>query len=179
MTFIAINLTLIEFTVLSLAVITFGVTLYFFIKSRKTLQETLRATKKTAFVKTKKEKQNSVKHNKVTELREQFSRLRNEPVLPKQEREELPSKKLIQKEELAVQDLKNTIAQQQRMLDSYLQKVEELENEGREELNSKIELYMNSLNKIEKNKDVVKSFQLGSLLNYDGSTLLHVCGINS
>jgi chromosome segregation ATPase len=139
MTFIAINLTLIEFTVLSLAVITFGVTLYFFIKSRKTLQETLRATKKTAFVKTKKEKQNSVKHNKVTELREQFSRLRNEPVLPKQEREELPSKKLIQKEELAVQDLKNTIAQQQRMLDSYLQKVEELENEGREELNSKIE----------------------------------------
>jgi chromosome segregation ATPase len=40
---------------------------------------------------------------------------------------------------MAVQDLKNTIAQQQRMLDSYLQKVEELENEGREELNARIE----------------------------------------
>ena len=33
----------------------------------------------------------------------------------------------------------NTIAQQQRMLDGYLQKMEELENEGRDELNGKIE----------------------------------------
>ncbi|HTM91375.1 MAG TPA: hypothetical protein VL095_03080 [Flavisolibacter sp.] len=139
MTFIAINLTLIEFIVLPLAVITFGVTVYFFIKSRKTLQETLRATRKTASLEPKKEKQSSFKHNKVVELREQFSRVRNEPVLPKQERIELPLKKSTQKDEMAVQDLKNTIAQQQRMLDGYLQKVEELEQEGREELNTQIE----------------------------------------
>jgi chromosome segregation ATPase len=139
MTFIAINLTLIEFIVLPLAVITFGVTVYFFIKSRKTLQETLRATKKTSAIESKKEKQDSIKHNKVVELREQFSRMRNEPVLPKPQPIELPSQRLKQKDEMAVQDLKNTIAQQQRMLDSYLQKVEELENEGREELNSTIE----------------------------------------
>jgi chromosome segregation ATPase len=139
MTFIAINLTLIEFIVLPLAVITFGVTVYFFIKSRKTLQETLRATKRTSAIESKKEKQDSIKHNKVVELREQFVRMRNEPVLPKQQAIELPSQRLKQKDEMAVQDLKNTIAQQQRMLDSYLQKVEELENEGREELNSTIE----------------------------------------
>lgn len=139
MTFIAINLTLIEFIVLPLAVITFGVTVYFFIKSRKTLQETLRATKKTSAFEPKKEKQNSTKHKKVMELREQFSRMRSEPVLPKSQPIELPSQRLKQKDEMAVQDLKNTIAQQQRMLDSYLQKVEELENEGREELNSTIE----------------------------------------
>ena len=60
MTFIAINLTLIEFIVLPLVVILFGVTLNFFIKSRKTLQETLQATKKTAVIeKTKKDKPNS------------------------------------------------------------------------------------------------------------------------
>jgi chromosome segregation ATPase len=139
MTFIAINLTLIEFIVLPLAVITFGVTVYFFIKSRKTLQETLRATKKTAAIEPKKEKQSSVKHDRVVELREQFTRMRNEPVLPQQERIELPLKKATQKDEMAVQDLKNTIAQQQRMLDGYLQKVEELEQEGREELNTQIE----------------------------------------
>jgi chromosome segregation ATPase len=139
MTFIAINLTLIELIVLPLAVITFGVTVYFFIKSRKTLQETLRATKNTASIETKKEKRSSFKHSSLTELEDQLSRMRNEPILPKQERIETSSKRTTQKEEMAVQDLKNTIAQQQRMLDSYLQKVEELENEGKEELNSKID----------------------------------------
>jgi chromosome segregation ATPase len=139
MTFIAINLTLIELIVLPLAVITFGVTVYFFIKSRKTLQETLQATKKASAIETKKEKQSNVKYDREIEFREQFSRMHNEPVLPKQERTELPSKRFTPKEEMAVQDLKNTIAQKQRMLDSYLQKVEDLEKEGREELNTKIE----------------------------------------
>jgi chromosome segregation ATPase len=140
MTFIAINLTLIEFIVLPLVVILFGATLNFFIKSRKTLQETLRATKKTAAIdKTKKDKPNSVKQSSVIALGEQLARMRNEPVISKPERVELPLKKSTQKEEMAVQDLKSTIAQQQRMLDSYLQKVEELENEGREELNARIE----------------------------------------
>ena len=141
MNFIAINLTLIEFIVLPLAVIIFGFTLYFFIKSRKSLQETLIATKKTSIVEPKKEKQR--KKNKVVERKDQFVRMRPEPLVTQQtfqqERIETPLKRLAQKEELAVQDLKNTIAQQQKMLDVYLQKVEELENEGKEELNSKIE----------------------------------------
>lgn len=139
MTFISINLTLIEFIVLPLAVIIFGVTVYFFIKSRETLQETLRAAKRTTAIEPKKEKHSGSKQDRFLELKEQLSRMRTEPVTPTQERIELPLKKSTQKEEMAVQDLKNTIAQQQRMLDSYLQKVEELENEGREELNTRIE----------------------------------------
>lgn len=139
MTFISINLTLVEFIVLPLVAIIFGVTLYFFIKSRKSLEETLRATKTTTPLSVKKENQSSFKKNSGAELEEQFSRIRYEASLPKQEKIELPSKRLTQKEEMAVQDLKNTIAQQQKMLDSYLQKVEELENEGKEELNEKIE----------------------------------------
>lgn len=138
MTFIAINLTLIEFIVLPLVVSIFGATLYFFIKSRKSLQETLIASRKPDVA--KKEKQQ--KKNNVVERKEQFVRMRYEPQatqpLLQHERTEV-LKKFTQKEELAVQDLKNTISAQQRMLDSYLQKVEELENEGREELNEKIE----------------------------------------
>lgn len=139
MTFIAINLTLIEFIVLPLVVVIFGATLYFFIKSRKSLDETLRATKKTPTIKVKAENQVTSRKNNLIELEEQFARMRHESSLPKQEPIEFPSKKLTQKDEMAVHDLKKTIAQQQKMLDSYLQKVEELENEGREELNEKIE----------------------------------------
>lgn len=140
MNFIAINLTLIEFIVLPLAVIIFAATVYFFIKSRKSLQETLRATKKTASIEPRKEKEsNYFKHSSVVDLEEKLSLIRNKPLLSNPEPIELPSKRSTQKDEMAVHDLKSTIAQQQRMLDSYLQKVEELENEGKEELNYKIE----------------------------------------
>ena len=137
MTFIVINLTLIEFIVVPLVAVIFGFTLYFFIKSRKSLQETLIATKQTA-TNSKKEKQRKKKN--VAEPKEQFARMRFESSFSQQEKSELPVKRLMQKEEIAVQDLKNTITQQQKMLDSYLQKVEDLENEGREELNGKIEI---------------------------------------
>ena len=140
MTLISINLTLIEFIVLPLAVIAFGVTVYFFIKSRKSLEETLSATKKISSpVITKKETPNNLKRSNVTELEEKFAKMRYETSLPKQEIPEISMRKSTHKEEMAVQDLKNTIAQQQKMLDSYLEKVEELENEGRDELNSTIE----------------------------------------
>ncbi|MGZ3851664.1 MAG: hypothetical protein ACXVBX_02660 [Flavisolibacter sp.] len=139
MNFISINLTLIEVIVIPLVVAIFGATLYFFITSRKSLQETLKATRKTPLTSTIKEVQPVPKRVTALELEEQFARMRFERPLSKQEKIELPSKRSTQKEELAVQDLKNTIAQQQRMLDSYLQKVEELENEGRDELNEKIE----------------------------------------
>ena len=139
MTLIEINLTLIEFIVLPLVAIIFGATLYLFIKSQKSLQQTLRDTrKKKPVVEVKQEKQ-SVQHGSLVELGEQLARMRYENAPPQHEKKEFPIKKITHKEEMAVQDLKNTIAQQQKMLDSYLQKVEELENEGREELNTKIE----------------------------------------
>lgn len=139
MNLISINLTLIEVIVIPIVVAIFGAALYFFITSRKSLQETLKATRKSTFTPTKKEPEPAPRRVTALELEEQFSRMRFETPVSKQERIELPIKRSTQKEELAVQDLKNTIAQQQRMLDSYLQKVEELENEGRDELNEKIE----------------------------------------
>ena len=152
---IAINLTLIQFIVLPLVVFIFGFTIYFFLKSRKSLQETLlQANKKTVATNTnkiknadkkaaveestKKERSASFKRSSLVEMEEQFAKMRYESSMPKQETPEPPVKRF-QKEEMAVHDLKNTIAQQQKMLDDYLGKIEELENEGREELNSKIE----------------------------------------
>lgn len=139
MIFIAINLTLIEFIVLPLVVVIFAATLYFFIKSRQSLKETLLATKKNATAGIKKDKQESFKRSSAAELEQQFAKMRYEASQFTQEKAETPLKKYTHKEEIAVHDLKNTIAQQQKMLDSYLRKVEDLENEGREELNSKIE----------------------------------------
>lgn len=132
---IAINLTLIEFIVLPLVCIIFGVTVYFFISSRKSLQETLRAGKKPVML----EKERPALPKTGMELQEQFAKMRFEASVPKQQKMEAPVRKPFVKEENTVFDLKNTIAQQQKMLDSYLEKVEELENEGREELNNRID----------------------------------------
>jgi len=140
MTLVEINLTLIEFIVLPLVAIIFGATVYFFIKSRKSLREALMATKKAALIsEPKKEKQSRPNPVSVQELGEQLALMRYEASHPKQEKTETVFKKFTHKEEIAVQDLKNTISQQQKMLDSYLQKIEELEHGGRDELNAKIE----------------------------------------
>jgi chromosome segregation ATPase len=160
---IAINLTLIEFIVLPLAAIIFGVTLYFFLKSRKSLQETLRATRKLTPIKTKEEKQTDYKRSSMVELEEQLARRRYEASVPKQAKSETHFKKPV-KEEHTVQDLKNTIAQQQRLLDSYLEKVEELENEGKEELNTKVAELENQVDElysvIETKDEELKQLQL-------------------
>lgn len=137
MTYLAINLTLIEFIVFPLAVIIFVFTLYFFIKSRKTLKVTLEANKKYAGLVIKKESYASSKPKKVIELEKQFAKKRLETSTIK-EAVEIPAKKTTRTEENLVQELKSTVTQQQKLLNTYLQKVEELENEGKEELNKKI-----------------------------------------
>jgi chromosome segregation ATPase len=138
MTIIAIDLTLIEFIIVPLVAIIFGATVYFFIRSRKTLQQTLHAGRKKVSITPKIEKTPSFQRSSIVELEEQFAKKRYEASVPKQQQPEVYSKKPLVRDENSVQDLKNTIAQQQKMLENYLEKVEELENEGREELNEKI-----------------------------------------
>src|SRR5690348_14925255 len=99
---IAINLTLIQFIVLPLVVFIFGFTIYFFLKSRKSLQETLmQANKKTVATNTnkiknadkkaaveespKKERSASFKRSSLVEMEEQFAKMRYEASMPKQE----------------------------------------------------------------------------------------------
>lgn len=128
---------IIQFIVLPLVAAIFGWTLHFFIKSRKTLQETLKGTNKaTASVEPKKGKKTGFKTNHILELEKQFAKSRLEVRTGRNENIDTSSSKISSKD--TVSDLKNTITQQQKMLDSYLLKVEELENEGRQELNKQI-----------------------------------------
>lgn len=134
MTIIAINLTLIEMIVLPLAAVIFGVTLYFFIKSRKNLQDTLKANRKNFALNPRPEKLQTPVSGHTPVFHERVAR--NVPDHLSQEKSGIFKKKA--QDEHTVMDLKQTIAQQQKMLDTYLHKVEELENEGRLELNKTI-----------------------------------------
>jgi chromosome segregation ATPase len=136
MTLLAIDLTLVEIIALPLVIIIFGFTLYFFIKSRKTLQQTLKAGRKS-FSAPVKESSFSQQRNTLVELEEQFAKMRYAAGSSKTETP-APVKKqtpvIVHQEENMAQELKNTIAQQQKLLNTYLKQVEQLENEGKLEL---------------------------------------------
>lgn len=156
MTYLAINLTLVEYIVFPIVAIIFGVTLYFFIKSRRSLKETL-GTDNLASLKHLEEKEPPpYRRSRVAELEEEYLKMRYEiPSAPKQE-PEVHVRKHAAKEENIVQDLKNTIANQQKMLNSYLEKVEELEQEGREELrelNNQLQKDIEKLHSVIEKKD--------------------------
>jgi chromosome segregation ATPase len=137
MIIIAINLTLVAFILLPLGAITLGVTIYFFLKSRESLMLTMGEKKKPAAVSKKEtvkaEKEKPVfKRSTLVELEEQFARKRFESS-HMQDESTVSVKKPVVTED-SVHDLKASIAHQQKMLNDYLAKVEELENGGKEEL---------------------------------------------
>lgn len=137
-TFIAINLSWIGFTAMAIVAIIFIATIYFFIKSRKNLQETLQGSRRNLFSPPKEDKHAPQKRSTLVELEEQFAKMRYKSSAPKEEAPVIEVKRSV-REENPVSELKSTIAQQQKLLNSYLQKVEELENEGKEELNGQIQ----------------------------------------
>lgn len=136
MTVLAIELVLVEFIVVPIVVIVFGITVYFFFKSRKSLQETLKAAKNLPPLKL--EKQTPQKKLTRAQLEEEFRR-KHYPSITKLEASVAEVKKPSPKDENLVNELKSTIAQQQRMLDSYLHKVEDLETERKKELNNQMQ----------------------------------------
>jgi chromosome segregation ATPase len=129
MTTIVINLTLIEYAALFFVAVILGVTIYFFIRSQRSLRETLRSNQIKGFTPLKSD---PTPRKKISPEVEEPVRPRHEHYIPL--REELPQVSKKSGDENLVQQMKATIAQQQKMLDSYLRKVEDLEGEGREEL---------------------------------------------
>ncbi|MGZ5286925.1 MAG: hypothetical protein ACXWB9_07065 [Flavisolibacter sp.] len=128
----AVNLTLLESLTLVLVCLIFGVAIYFFIKSRKTLHQTLKASRQ--FFSTTKQEEKVIEKTPMQSLEEQYIRMRGR-ILVKKETPELPAVKYAAPaDENISRDLKQTITQQQKLLNTYLKKVEELEQEGREEL---------------------------------------------
>jgi chromosome segregation ATPase len=149
MNIIAINLTLIELIVLPIVVTIFVFVVSFFIRTRKTLRETLEENKRIYFPNQKKEKAAGYKRSSIVELEEQFAKKRFESSKEK----ELPAFPFKKQKPVAdegmVHELKATIAQQQQLLNTYLFKVEELENEGKEELRSRNEELLEKIDHLE------------------------------
>ena len=125
MTIIAINLTLVAFIALPLGAIILGVTVYFFLKTRESLRETMAANRpqSKAAPKAPPARRTSLE-DRFAQLRQKATDVKESMTAPKKE---LPEGNI-------VHDLKTTIAKQQQVLTSYLQQVEELENGGKEEL---------------------------------------------
>jgi chromosome segregation ATPase len=155
MNIIAINLTLIEYIALPIVVAIFGATLHFFIKSRKSLRETLESNKKNYSPKREK---TIIHQPNIIERFEQSLKKRFEATAAQTE---LPKKK--DTDENLVQQMKSTIEQQQKMLNIYLGKVEELENEGKDKLRHENEVLQKEIYKlhqvIEKKDEEMEGFQ--------------------
>ena len=148
MTTLAINLTTVEFIVLSAVALIFGLALYFFLKSRKNLLETVEASNRYQLTLPKKE---SLPKTTLTPLEEQWNRQRQEALrkqtvaaTPPPVRKQAPAA-----DEHLAQDLKQTIAQQQKLLNKYLGTIEEMETVGRESLKKENQHLQNEISELQ------------------------------
>jgi chromosome segregation ATPase len=163
MNLIAINLSWVAFVALPLGAITLGVTIYFFLKSRESLKQALEGNsfeakpvkKQRPAKEVKQEPAPSFRRSSLVDLEEQFARMRYEASASREEQAAV-AKKQISSDEHLVQDMKETIAQQQKLLTGYLQKIEQVEHDGREELvqqNNALQKEINKLHGIIEKKD--------------------------
>lgn len=153
MIIIAIDLTLVAFIALPIGAIILGVTVYFFLKTQASLRETIEVTQLRSTPQVKKEARKKARRP-VSELLKRFSRKRNNPDLP--DVTIISPRKLSETPESIVQELKHTIAQQQQVLNTYLDKVEELEDGGKgqlRQLNNDLQKEISKLHNIIEQKD--------------------------
>src|SRR6476469_7357773 len=138
MSLLSINLSLLEIGVLLAGAIVLGLADYFFITSRRSLKETIektnqKVTLRPGFYNAPTSVPSSIQERNITK----------EPQHPKKTPAKIyeeptpayvPLKAKQPAKEESIDDLKQTIQQQQKLLNSFLKQVEEIENEGREEL---------------------------------------------
>lgn len=157
---LAINLPLIAFIAVLVTALIFIGAIYFFIKSRRSLKQTIEENglKKPSYP-GRKEAAQRFERSTIVELEEQFARRRFEatqPVVREEPRRASSVHAAPEPEVGLVEDFKNTIAKQQRLLDTYLEKVEDLEKEHREELelqNNRLEKEIAKLHGVIEEKD--------------------------
>jgi chromosome segregation ATPase len=170
MVILAINTTLIEVIVLNLGAIILGVTIYFFLQSRKTLLRTIEShntvnlsskytpESETITVSKNGTLNGAAKRNAksidILQLKEHLNELRQNRFTEKTEeivypKKEYHQKEYHQKEDLTV-SLKQTIAQQQKILDGFLTQVEEIEQGGKDELFQKNDELQSDIERLEK-----------------------------
>ncbi len=156
---LAINLPLIAIIAVLVTALIFIGAIYFFIRSRRSLRQTIEENglKKPSYP-GRKESAQRYERSTVVELEEQFARRRFEANANVREepRRPQPVHTAPEPEVGLVEDFKNTIAKQQRLLDTYLEKVEDLEKEHREELelqNNRLEKEIAKLHGVIEDKD--------------------------
>jgi chromosome segregation ATPase len=126
---IAVHLSLFEIGILLAGAIVLGLTIHFFIVSRRSLQETLEKT----------QQKNSLRpHLYMAPAVARVATKQAQPVSSAVESVGAPVIQQVKKtttfKEDSVEDLKETVLQQQKLLNGFLRQVEMLEHEGREEL---------------------------------------------
>jgi len=154
MIIIAIDLTLVAFIALPIGAIILGVTVYFFLKTQASLRETIEVTQLRSAPQIKKETLKRERRS-VKQLLKRFSRKKNRADLPDVTMIS-PRKVSSSTPESIVQELKQTIAQQQQVLNTYLDKVEELEDGGKgqlRQLNNDLQKEIHKLHNIIEQKD--------------------------
>lgn len=153
MVIIAVNLNLVAFIVLPLGAITLGVTVYFFLKTRESLRQTIEANNLHRPAPKKEVPVSARRSTLLADLEEQFSRIKQKPHT---EEEKPVSRKSYVQDEPLVDDLRSTIVQQQKFLNAYLQQVEQMEKDGKEELrrrNAELEKEIARLHLLLEDKD--------------------------
>jgi len=138
MLLLSINLSLLEIGVLLAGAIVLGLAIYFYITSRRSLKQTIeqtnqKVTLRPGFYHSPASVPSSVQERTISkEIQEPKKESRK--VYEEAPPEYVPVKPKPAPKEESIDDLKQTILQQQKLLNSFLKQVEEIENEGREEL---------------------------------------------
>lgn len=148
----AIDLTLVAFIALPIGAIILGVAVYFFLKTQASLKETIEVSNARSFPYAKKEKK-IIPKSKISKFFNRFSK--RSTAISSHELTLLSPKKQFAAETI-VQELKVTIAQQQQVLNNYLDKVEEMEQGGKgqlKQLNHELQKEINKLHHIIEEKD--------------------------
>jgi chromosome segregation ATPase len=138
MSLLSINLSLLEIGVLLAGAIVLGLAIHFFITSRRSLKETIektnqKVTLRPGFYNSPTSVPSSIQERSLSKEAHE-PRKESRKIYEEETPQHIPIKSKQAPKEESIDDLKQTILQQQKLLNSFLKQVEEIENEGREEL---------------------------------------------
>jgi len=127
---LTVQLTLIEIAVLLAGAVILGITILFFIRSRRTLKKYVQQAG-PSFLKKERKDYLENKNIQLSHVQERLSELKQNVVATKREIK-IPAEDVTK--DHMIQSLRQTISQQQKLLTGFLKQVEELEDNGKEEL---------------------------------------------
>jgi len=130
---LSIQLSWIEIGILFFASTVFGLAVHFFVNTRKSLKQFLQPEKKS--ISEKKQKSTlSERSQELNSLHERIQQIKNKPASQLFDESELSSSTTDYSKDQLISSLKQTVTQQQKLLNGFLRQVEQMEDNGKEEL---------------------------------------------